>query len=538
MWKRFLQSPYWPALFAFALYANTLANGFVNYDDNVLISENRNVRDRSPAAAVRLFVPETGREYLPVRDLSYWLDHLIWGANPLGYHLTQTVLHALVTALLALLLAGMSRKPGVAAHLGALLFAAHPVHVEVVAWISGRKDLLATLFTLGALLTWIAWRRDERRSRYLLSIAAVALAGLSKSTAVVAPVLLLATDLFLHGFRGRSKKLFDLLPHFAVAAVLAGVAVTTSREAGMLQSLHGGNLVSHLLVVARVFVHSVANLLIPLRLHPEYGLATTDVLSRPWSYAALLLTGAFLLHLYLWGRRNPLVLWASVLFLAGYLPTSNLIPFQELGADRYLYLASTGFCFLLALGFQSFQERISARSLSNGKRIAAALAVAAVALLGLLTVRGNAHWKDGRTLWTYVTRVRPGSATANYNLGWTYLEQGRYEQALPHLERALRLEPDHALARVNLGYGLSKLGRADEAIVVLEEAVRRHPRHVSAYYNLACAYAIAGDVVKTLEWLGKAERLGLDLAPLLASDPDLDRVRAHPDFRRFAESRR
>jgi hypothetical protein len=546
-------------LAALAVSAGTLGNGFVNYDDNVVVAENPAVRDGGPGGLARLFVPEAGREYLPVRDLTYWLDHRLWGMDPAGYHLTQILLHALVTGLLVLFLVShlapggsapakereapalLGRRSAVLL-LAPLLFAVHPVHVEAVAWVTGRKDLLAAAFTLLALLSYGAWRRGRGRRSYGFSLLWTALALLSKTTAVAVPLLLWAGDRIL--WRRRSgKDPWAPAPHLALAAIAGAVALRAGSEAGMLQPLHGGGPVTHLLFVCRVLVHSLGKLLLPLDLHPEYGLDPAAA-SGAAGWGSLALVAVLLVLLFRGGRDRPAVLFGGVFFLVAYLPTSNLVPFQEAGADRYLYLPSAGFLVLAALGFAAL-ERLLRRTLGDRPRpsraaraVVPALAGTCLLLLGGRTIEANGHWRNAGTLWREVLAHNAGSATAHYNLGWSLLEEDRVEEAIPHLRAAVRIEPLHVRALVNLGYALARAGRPDEAVPYYRQAIRIDPGHASAYYNLGCARALMGDAEKAVHWLRRAGKRGIDLGPLLESDPDLDPIRQDPAFRRLLKQQR
>ncbi len=544
------------SLLALAVMAMSLGHGFVNYDDNLLILENPHIVSQEIDGLAALLVPERAREYLPVRDVSYWLDYRIWGPNPMGFHFTQILLHAVVTGLFVCFLSlyvlpiigdgrgtgGKSKRGSPQAMLfvwiAGVLFAVHPIHVETVAWISGRKDLLAATFSFATLLLYGHWVRRSQPTSYWLSVVTTGLAVFAKSTAVVLPVLIVIAHrtLWRAGSK-RSANLTRITPHLIFAAVGLVLAIRSSSEAGMLQGLHGGGLLAHLLVVCRIFVHSLGNLILPLRLHLDYDILTKGVLDSAWSYVAAAVTLGLLVALYRRGRGNRVVFWSSTFFLVAYLPTSNLVPFQLYGADRYLYLPSAGFLALVSYGVFVLWRRLARVQDTAGLRKGLVGVVCFyIVFLSVSTVAHTPVWKDRETLWLHVLRGNPESIPANDNLGWVYLAQGRYDKALPHIEKTVRLDPGNVAAQVNLGYGLVKVGRPRDAIRVLESAMRQDPDHVNTYYNLGCAYAVMGDGEEAVTWIRKAESLGLEVGDLLKNDPDLDPIRGHEAFEEYLRS--
>jgi hypothetical protein len=543
-------------LLALAVTVISLGNGFVSYDDVVLIQGNPHISSDGPGGLIALLVPEPGREYLPVRDISYWLDYRLWGFNPLGYHLTQILLHAIVTGLLVcflvshvLPLVGNGHEANGESNDGSppvmlfvwaagILFAVHPIHVESVAWVSGRKDLLAAAFSLATLLFYGHSIKRGKQTSYWLSVITTGLAILAKATAVVLPVLLVfASETLWRIDSNRRKNLTRITPHLALAAVGLFLTIRSSLDAGMIQNPHGGGWIAHSFIVCRIFVHSLGNLVLPLRLQLDYNVVTEGVLHSVWSYLAVALTVGLLASLLLWGIKNKVVFWGSTFFLIAYLPTSNLVPFQQHGADRYLYLPSVGFFVLLSYGLFVLWRWLARVRIPTGVRYGLiGVGCLYIVFLSVSTVAHTTVWKDSETLWHHVLRGNPESIPAHGNLGWVYLRAERYEESLPHLVEAIRLAPSNVGARVNLGYGLVKVGKPREAIVVLEDAIGQDPNHVNAHYNLGCAFAAMGDAEKSVLWIRRAESMGLQVGELLKTDPDLDPIRGDEAFEEYLQS--
>jgi len=515
----------WPAalclvLGAVALYWPALGNGFVNWDDPAYIVENPLIRRLDPVGLARMFGSIHYSDYLPVSLLSLALDYRFWSLDPLGYHLSAALLHGLNAVLLYLFFAPLGRRREVALA-AAVLFLAHPVNVESVAWLSERKNLLALAFCL---LSALAYRRavggpspspgdpaspgdnDTPAPEvapgahtpaglavpwYVLSVALFVVALLAKAAAVVLPALLLLYELCLRRARPGGAVL-RLLPHGAAAALASAFTLVTQQAAGALAVDYGGPW-TIALTMARVLWRYLVSLAAPVGLNHRYPV---DTVSNPLDLeviAGVLAVGllaAVAARDWRGSRRRAFgIAW----FFACLLPVLNIVPIPILRADRYLYFAAPGLFFALA-------ETLGAWVLRAGgapglKRRAGACALLAAALVGAfvpLTVARQRVWRDSLTLWRDNVTRDPASHVGYAGLGGALCEVGRLEEGVAALQRALALEPRYADARLRLARCYRRMGRASLAEGEIREVLRLQPRHPEALHTLGLIHSQAG----------------------------------------------
>ncbi len=439
------------ALAAVLCYASVLTGPFL-WDDRVLILENSYIKGVQPAwapfmtdfARLALAEWEISPFYRPLTLLSFRLDALVWGFSPFGFHLTNLLAH--LGCSLAVMHLGNrlfdSPRAGLAA---GLLFAVHPVHTESVSWISGRTDVLACLFGLGALL--LALRGTTASA--LGSALALALALLAKESTVVIPVLSAAALALRRTPRGVAFRVLGL-QFLALGAVLAlrhqaldGLVPTLDLAEGL------GN---RILLAPRFFLEYLGLLAMPFWLSIERHLALQAV--SPLSMAAgwvVALTWAGLLA---WtARRAPAVCFSLAWIPLALIPVLNLVPLPQPLAERFLYLPSVGFCLLLAALLADRHVRILALI---------------VLVWAAATVARNQVWNDEGRFWQAAVAARPESQAARLALGIHHLENGRLDQAESHLLESIRLAP-----RTAAGYHyLAQLRLAQRSLAGAEQAYR------------------------------------------------------------------
>jgi Flp pilus assembly protein TadD len=473
------------SLLAVVIYANSLGNEFA-FDDIGIVVSNKAVRtfDYLP----RLFGIGGWRSYRPLRTISYAIDYRLFGLNPGGFRGFNIFYHVVNGVLLFVIvrrLVGQARP----ALLAAILFIVHPIQTDSVAYISGRRDLLFTLFYLIGFYLFIRYRETSKIRYLCLAGGSYYLGLLSKEMAVTLPLLCLGYDLTgaLPTTGPNSRTPWQLLRegtrdlfarhkwfYLAMGAVFALVAsyyvfffrVSRQRE------MWGEGLWPTLLTSARIFAHYLKLLVFPVTLNADYSYN-----AFPLSYslvdvrvmlALVILGGAW------WGIYRLLAVdrWAAFggfWFFVTLLPVSQIIPHHEMMAEHYLYLPSAGVFLTAALLFD--------RQLSRSHRVPALSAAFAllVLLLAARTVVRNRDWRDNLTLWTKTVQTAPQSARAHTNLGEALMRRGLFSQAEGEFREALRIMPNDAVNLDNHGLSLLRLGRVDEAEREFREALRILP---------------------------------------------------------------
>ncbi len=474
-------------------YIPTLSAGFV-WDDEIILPKAAPLHTWSGLAQIwftpRALLPYEAH-YWPLLYTTFWLEHKLWGLAPLGYHLVNLLLHTGVVLLLWRLLRRLE-VPG--AWFAAAVFAVHPLHVESVAWVIGRKDILATLCYLASVLAYIRFaemRRGERREgHYLLAGVLFVLGLFSKSITITLPVTLLLWHWWRHG-RVTLADGIRTLPFF-----LVGLGITLADYAYYISIEHISFAYSPLergLIASRALAFYAGKLLWPVGLtgvypHWEHGIG--DALA--WGCAAGV--AAVVAVLWRWRRplgRGPL---AGVLFFAVALsPTLGFVDFGYMQfsfvADRYQYLAGIGLiAVVIAAVSRACQRGLGALPPRRARpaRIAIGAAGAAIlAVASLLTWNHAGIYHDPGTFFTHVIAHNPQARGAHHNLG-NYLEaEGRNLEAIAAFQTAFERQPDTHGLLVSIGRLLSKQGRKEEAIARYREALRIKPEYQIAMRNIA-----------------------------------------------------
>jgi tetratricopeptide (TPR) repeat protein len=479
------------------------------------------------------------QQYYPLLHSVFWLEHLIWGDSTLGYHLFNVLLHASTACLFGVLLRRLS-VPG--AWFAALLFALHPVCVESVAWISEQKNTLSSVFYLTAALAYL--RFDEHRSRrsYALAGGWFILALLTKTVTATLPAALLVIFWWQRGRLDWRRDVLPLLPWFVLGAASGLFTAHFERE---LIGAQGADFdlgaLQRCLLAGHIVWFYLGKLLWPAELifvYPHWTVDAGEFSSWAYLVSALALLGG----LVWWRRQSRGPLAAGLLFAGTLFPVLgffNIFPFLfSYVADHFQYLASLAFFALAAAGMM----RIAA-TLPQWARSAAGAAL--LAGFGALSWRQCGMYRDLPTLYQTTIDRNPACWMAYTNLAIEYTDAGRPADAIPLLERALKLRPDYAQAENNLGDALMRLGQPPQAIPHFERAVRLEPRYYQAYNNLGVALRAANRTPESLAEFKLAlkhqpdfpeaeHNLGLALAELGRTNealPHFERaVQLNPDY--------
>lgn len=426
--------------------------GFVNWDDDVYVTDNPLVQAPGLAAVPRVFTQFISGNYHPLTIASYVLDGALFGSGAGPFHLVNLGLHLVNTVLVLRLLTALG-TPLAGAAVGALFWAVHPLRVETVAWISARKDLLSTLFSLGSILAYLRFRESGRRPAAAASALLFALALLAKATAVAVPGLLLAID-WLRGRRITVAAVREKSPHLALAAIFAVLAVLARHSyQGVLDEQGFGWQHGVFLGTFRGAFYFLLRSLLPLTnptwLYPDASFP----LLFSWHFAAAAgLLAAVVAGALFSLRLTRKAAFALLFFFGALLP---VLPVSVLGysADRFTYLPAVGFAYLLGELVGWWGSTAAARRLP-----ARLLAGAAVGVLALLLARETrargAAWADSEALWTAAIgeyRAR-GQGGANLAFAYTYRARGRLALgddagAEADFSRALDADPANEEAR-------------------------------------------------------------------------------------------
>jgi Flp pilus assembly protein TadD len=540
---------------AIAPYLQTLRYDFVEYDDPLYVIQNPHVEHGLNRTSIEwAFTTFRTGNWHPVTWLSHLLDANLWGANAGGHHLTNVLLHGGNALLLFFILLQMTGRLWRCALVSAL-FAIHPLHVESVAWISERKDVLSTFFGLLALWAYVGYARNGSIPKYLLVVVLFTLSLMAKPMLVTFPLLLLLLDIWpLQKWKlwpidsstpqslqpekvVRRQVFLEKVPFLVIAATFSVVAMLSQREGRAVITLAdfpigariGNVIVGYTLYLAKLIFPIKLSFLYPLRVH-----SISTVASSALVLLIVTITTVGYRH------RYPALLIGWLWFLGTLIP---VIGFVQIGwqtiADRYSYLPSVGIFIMIAWS-------IPAHLPSFWRRSSIALGSICLALFLAKTWRQVSYWKDTSTLYLHAVQVtrhnfivhqlighrlerqskfaealdvyRLSAAecpvyartTIHENIAGILIREQRYEEAIDELNTAIRINPASSPAFNSMGLVMLNVGKDDKAVNYLRRAVELEPINVAAHIN----YGIA--LTNLRRWDEAIEQL----SPVVRAEPD------------------
>jgi tetratricopeptide (TPR) repeat protein len=480
------------ALLTVCALGSVSGHDFVNYDDPDYVTENPQVQAGLTRDGVAwAFSTTRAANWHPLTWLSLELDQQLYGPQPAGFHRTNLILHVVNTLLLFLCLRRMTGLVGRSAVVAAL-FAVHPLHVESVAWVSERKDVLSTLFWMLTLLAYAWYVERPGWRRYLPVLAAFALGLMAKPMLVTLPCVLLLLDYWpLRRFdkpapsasegqppslalgAGVAKLVLEKLPLFALSAASCAMTLVAQRRA--LSSFGQIPLPLRLVNALMSYAEYVGKTFYPLRLAVLYPYPS----SWPWwelIAGGLLLVAVTALALRT-ARRRPYILVGWLWYLGTLVPVIGLVQVgKQQMADRYTYVPLIGLFLILVWGVGDVLARRP-----GGKAVAAVLTALALLACVVLSWRQAGTWRDTESLWTNALVVTTANADACINVGAIRDKQGKTAEAVALYRKALEYAPDDPVAHYHLGGALARQGKEAEAAPHLKAALRLDPRQSRAH---------------------------------------------------------
>lgn len=495
------------------IYSNTLFNDFV-YDDTFIVVENPWIKDVSHLPDIfskglwDFQGTSGGGFYRPLVFIVYMLTYFVFGLKPWGFHFVNILLHAVVSVLVFLVSTRFFKfldSPSAAWErltplLAGILFAAHPVHTEVVAWVSGVMDLLLSLFFLFSLHLYLNWKEKRGERSYVLSLLSFLLASLSKEPAIVLPVVLCVYDYVDERERFRTAHLKRYIPYFAIVGLYLLLRLNARVGIGQTETGLAVTFAQILTNVPALFMQYIWTLLIPVNLNVYHAFSPILSLSSWKAVFPFILTLGFVgLFVVAWKRIRAMVLPLCFLTLpllpALYFPAVHL-PF----AERYLYLPSVGFAMILSY----LAVSVVANRSGKAKLGIAVVTTTVILFYSVGAIKRNAVWESEFTLWTDATKKSPDQAMPYHNLGKALESMGRVDEAIEQYRIGLGLPSSPSVASMghnNLGFSYQLKGDLDRAIAHYLTAIRFYPTETRVRTNLAVAYIEVGRIDEATEQL-------------------------------------
>ena len=463
------------ALAILAIYAQTATYGYVAYDDDQYVYKNPWVQAGLTAYNIGwAFTTFFYSNWHPLTWISYMLDFSLFGSNPGAQHLVNVALHLASTLLLFFALTRMTRQPWRCAVVAAI-FAVHPLHVESVAWISERKDVLSTFFEMLTLLLYVRYTAKPGTRSYLAVAAAFALSLLAKPMAVTFPFVLLLLDYWPLRRLDWPLKAAALRPLFmekvpllAMAAVASVLTFLAQRGYGAVVSLNRFPLPARAANAAIAYVSYMVKTVWPADLAvlypargPEFGSAVT----------ALLILAALTWAALRWVKPRPYLAVGWFWYLGMLVPVIGLVQVgTQAMADRYTYVPMVGLSIAFVWTVADLVEHRPAL-----RMVTAAATILALVVLAVASYRQATYWKSSRTLFEHTLAVTTDNSIIQNNLGVIMAGEGNTVEAIKLYRKALATAPDYAEAHANLGHQLLNSGQLDQAQSSLTRALDLSP---------------------------------------------------------------
>lgn len=512
-------------------------HAFINMDDYQYVTENPHVKTGINVRNIRwAFTTFYASNWHPLTWLSLMLDHRLFGLNPMGYHLINLLFHITNSILLFLILRRTADALWPSAFVAAL-FALHPLHVESVAWVAERKDVLSTFFWLLTMGAYVFYVERPDRKRYFLTLVFFTLGLLSKPMLVTLPVVLLLFDYWPLGrmkfreampprnaTRAKAKKpgvkktkstpansgqtglsgqaplwpivrslLREKIPFFILSAASCIVTVIAQQRGGALMSsdvLPFGVRLVHALVS---YVGYIEKMICPINLaifYPHHGMPPV------WT---ILFSAAFLSVLTFvvirWGKQMPYLPVGWFWYLGTMIPVIGIVQVGgQSMADRYTYVPLIGLFIDIA-----WMVPVLAGKWRFRPSVLAAGAGVVLSIFVFLDWSQVRYWRDSITLFEHAVQVVPDNHRAHNNLGVALSASGRSEEAANHYAEAIRIKPGYENAHFNLGNFLAARGRSEEALTHYSEAIRLKPNYAKAHQNMGTLLASTGNFKEAID---------------------------------------
>lgn len=495
--------------FTFAVFYPSLHNEFTNWDDNFYVTQNILVTDLSVKGLQNIFTQAVAGNYHPLTILSLAANYQVAQFDPLPYHTTNLVLHLLNTLLVFLFILLLTRGKMAVAIITSLLFGIHPMHVESVAWVAERKDVLYTFFFLGGLIAYVKYLGNGFKKSWLgLTFLLFVCSVLSKPAAVVFPVVMLLISYFLDR-KWNKQIIFETLPFFILSIVMGIVTLNMQSAGNAIGDLQNFTIIERILYAGYGFVMYPIKLIAPLNLSAFYPYPSKSAGLPILAYLSpLLIAGLGALVWY--SLRKTKVVAFGILF---YLITIALVlQLLQVGsamlADRYTYVPYIGLFFIIGYGFHHIWHS-SEGIFTPFKYPLLALLIGYSTWVSYLTVERCKVWQTSETMWSDVIEQYPQTWGAYYGRGSHYFSQNKFDLAKTDFMRAIAINSNYHEAH----YSLANIHRQNKE---LEEALKSYNTAIEIDPSRPEPFINRGNLYMDVDWLDNAVKdytMAINLRP-------------------------
>lgn len=499
----------------FAAYWQLPKNDFISFDDDIYVTHNPHIKEGFTFKSIKwAFTTFHAFNWHPVTWLSHMMDYKLFGKNASMHHFMNLFYHILNSILVFVIFRAVTKDIWPSA-IVAILFAVHPLHVESVAWISERKDVLSTFFGLWALGIYFLYAKKQKIRYYLAVILMYALGLMAKPMLVTLPILLLLFDFWplqrvaiaaygnpTNCFVNRKSLGFlvlEKIPFFALSAASSIITVIAQKEGGIVKSIQEFPIYLRLANAFVSYIRYICKMILPVNLSFYYPYQK-DL--NVW-----IVMGALILIIILsvaalkTVKNKPFFFAGWFWYLITLLPVIGLIQVgTQSMADRYTYVPMIGLFIIAAWGGKKILDSIHQRNL---KAFAALWSILITGLM-LITWKQVRYWQNDIRLFSHAVAVTAENPRSNYHLGLALEREGDIEKAIEHYKEAIRIAPDFLRARNSMGNALSKQGKYEEALRHYIYALNLKKKYADGHFNLGFALMNLGKNDEAIKQYHKA----------------------------------
>jgi len=491
-------------LVTLAVYLQAAHFDFVNYDDPVYVTDNPHVRaGLTWDGVIWAFTTFHAANWSPLTWLSHMLDVQLFGLRSGWHHMTNVLLHAGAVLLLYAALERLTKARWPSAFV-AFLFALHPLHVESVAWISERKDVLCAVFWFLTIWCYARYTQKPGAVRYLLMLVSFAFGLLSKPMIVTLPFVLLLLDFWPLRRANRLAVLWEKLPMFALTAAASMATFLAQEQGRAVRSLAAVSLGLRIANAVVTCVVYIVRMLWPFKLAVFYPYPSE---LPAWEVAmAVAILAAITILAVRYRRSHPYLAVGWLWYLGTLIPVIGLVQVgAQSSADRYIYVPMVGLAIMIGWGAAD----LLAWRPQLKRALATAGAIAGLACIVLTSIQLR-YWNDSRTLFQHAIDVTTNNHVAHNNLANYYLLQQENQQALPHIQEALRIKPTYPQAHTNMALVLKRLGKFDDSEREYKTALDLQPASWEAHSGYGALMVSEGRLNDALQEFAAAVALQPD----------------------------
>lgn len=507
-WWKNPQVNKWCALavvLTFTAFLPSLQNGFTNWDDNLYVTENPMIYGLGIENIKAIFSQPIAGNYHPVTMLSLAFNYQFSGSEAFGYHLVNLLLHLANIVLVFYFVWLLSKGKKWVAFVAAILFGIHPMHVESVAWIAERKDVLYSFFFLLGLISYLQYRVKRTRRLYGFTFLWFLLSVLSKPAAVVFPVVLILLDYWRYSQSRSTKKRWNwqkiLLPKipFFIVSLIMGIVTIYTQSPKAIGAIDTFTFFQRFVFVCYGFVMYLFKALIPFNLSAIYPYPSLKT-ALPMTFKIMPIFATILLAViwYSW-RYTKVVVLGMAFFIINIILVLQIISVgSAIMADRYSYIPYIGIFIILGYGFDHLMKR------PKTKNIAILFAAFYLLALSAFTFQRTKIWKNDGVIWTDTLKKYPNAIVALTNRGAYFNDLDQFDKALADFNKALKINPRHFDALIGRGNLYRKIGKYEKSLKDSEMAISINAKDERSYINIGGFYFQEQEYDKSLEATDKA----------------------------------